>query len=1118
MISLSEKWIRLFFLSLVFNVCFCCKNKSTKQHSISKTKQSLLFQSIPASVSNINFVNVLKESEDANYFKYIYLYMGGGVAAGDINNDGLIDLYFTSNLAKDKLYLNKGNFVFEDITAKSGIKHLDDFHTGVTMADINNDGFLDIYVSRGGWNEKGDHFANMLYLNNGNETFSESAVEYGLADENRSIQATFFDYDNDNDLDVYVSNAPMGKVRSSVLPLNYFYKNPSTLKLKGSDRFYENDGTGHFEDVSEKVGLVYDVGFGLNPQVGDLNNDGFLDIYVSNDFNAPDLAYINNGDKTFTESGKTYFKHMSFNSMGSDISDLNNDGLPDLVTLDMNPQDYVRSKTTMAMTPLDKFENMAKNGYHYQYMHNMLHLNNGNGTFSETGNMAGIANTDWSWSVLAADFDLDGYKDLYITNGVFRDVIDRDKNNEIEKLLRSYGREPEPEDQLKFAQMLPQQKLKNYFFKNNGNTTFENTTLAWNDPRASFSNGATYADLDNDGDLDIVINNINDPATMLKNNAVELKKGKFLKIDFKGPKNNTNGVGAKVIVYFTDGTFQVQQAINSKGYLSSVSSGLYFGFQKNKEIDQIKIIWPDKKTQSLEKVTANQQLQVVYANAKNNSPVNEESTAMFSKLVFDASHSDPYFNDYDYQVLLPHKLSNTGPFSASSDVNGDGHMDLFIGGGKNQAATLFLGDSNGHFVPKKNKAFINDSGFEDQSAVFFDADQDGDHDLYVVSGSYEFVGSTTFLQDRLYLNDGEGNFERNLDALPQINSAGSVVTPSDYDQDGDIDLFVGGRVKPKKYPHPPTSYLLENEGGKFKEVTKKMAENLQHIGMVTDAVWKDIDNDNLPDLIVTGEWMGIEVFINSNGKFVKSAVYKTLSDTTGWWNKLLVEDVDTDGDLDIIAGNLGLNHKFKASNSHPFRIYTEDFDKNGSQDVLLSKEYKGKQVPIRGKTCMTQQLPYLKNRIGSYQDFASRDLQSILGKQLNQSLQYDVTEFRSGIFLNNGDNNFKFKPFILNAQQAPINSIVYQDLNFDGIKDLLLAGNNHQVEVETTRSDAGISTLLLGTKKGTFKYVSNAKTGLYLDKDIRAMETIETADKLFLISINNNTDHELYVVNKDNDK
>ncbi|WP_245967161.1 VCBS repeat-containing protein [Ulvibacterium marinum] len=1071
-----------------------------------------MFTSISSSQSGIDFVNILEETLESNYYQYMYTYIGGGVASGDINNDGLVDLYFTSNSSEDKLYLNLGEFKFKEISLGAGISKNDGFNTGVTMVDVNNDGFLDIYVSRGGWKDGNNKFANLLYINNGDLTFTERAEELGLADANRTIQATFFDYDKDNDLDVYVSNTPDITSRTQVLDLDKIQKDPKTLELKGSDRLYNNDGTGHFTDVSDKAGLQYDIGFGLNPQVGDLNNDGWLDVYVCNDFNVPDLAYINNGDGTFTESRDKLFKHMSFNSMGSDMADINNDGLLDLMTLDMNPEDYVRSKTTMAMTSVDQFELMVEKGYHYQYMHNMLQLNNGNGTFSEISKMAGMANTDWSWALLSADFDLDGYNDIYVTNGVFRDVIDRDKNNEILEILRENGRKPTSEDFLRFAKILPQQKLNNYFFKNNGDTTYEDVSIHWADSILTFSNGAIYSDLDNDGDLDVVVNNINEKATLLKNNASDLEIGNFLKLSFKGPEKNPNGLGVIAKVYLKDNECQVRQLINTRGFLSSVSNVLHFGIEKENEITKLIILWPDGKQEVLTEVTVNQLLTVDYANAVDETEDDMLPTkSLFSKLPSAHKHIDPYFNDYNLQVLLPHKLSQTGPGVAKADVDGDGLEDVYIGGGRGQSGQLLLGGPNGSFRSKNISAFTRDAQHEDQAAAFLDVDSDGDLDLYVVSGSYEYYQNPRLLQDRLYLNDGKGDFSKS-DQLPDMLTSGSVVVQNDYDQDGDIDLFVGGRVIPGKYPYAPTSYLLLNNGSTFDIATRELAPELETIGMVTDAVWKDINGDSKIDLIVTGEWMGIEVFINEGNKLVKNSDYNSLSAVKGWWNELLVADIDNDGDQDIIAGNLGLNYKFHASKEEPFDVYTTDFDFNGSVDVVLAKKYNGKQVPVRGKSCMTQQLPHLASKIPTYTDFASKDLEGIVGKRLENALHYQATEFRSGIFINGGNDSFSFRPFNNKVQQSPINSVLFDDFDADGNKDLVLAGNNYQSEVETTRADAGIGSFLKGDGQGGFVLIPNSESGFFADKDVRNMITLNTPTDKLLMVINNNDYHDIFKV------
>ncbi|KAA1247521.1 VCBS repeat-containing protein [Aquimarina sp. RZ0] len=1118
-LSFFNSFIRIslyFIFSVLFAFCSKSENVTDIESVTENTKEEKLFSHVPSSQSGVDFKNTLIETIESNYYEYMYTYIGGGVASADFNNDGLIDLFFTSNSHDNKLYLNKGNFEFEDITQKAGILKRDGFDTGVTVVDVNNDGFIDIYVSRGGWKDEDNKFANMLYINNGDLTFSEKAASLGLADTNRTINTTFFDYDNDNDLDAYVSNTPdiTGKVK--IVDIQRVQKDKNNLKLKGNDRLYANDGTGHFTDVSDKAGILPDIGFGLNPQVGDLNDDGWLDIYICNDFNVPDLAYINNQDGTFRDAKDELFKHMSFNSMGSDISDMNNDGLFDLMTLDMNPEDYIRSKTTMAMTSTESFEQMVANGYHYQYMHNMLQLNNGNNTFSEIGNMSGIANTDWSWSILSADFDLDGYNDIYITNGVYRDVIDRDKNNEILQTLRINQRKPTPEDFLNFTKKLPQQKLTNYFFKNNGDLSFTDTSTEWSNMTPTFSNGATYADLDNDGDLDIVVNNINEEATLLRNNSIQLEKGNYLEVLLEGPGNNKHGIGASVTMHFTNGTKQVRQHINTRGFLSSVSNRLHFGIQKENTISEIEVLWPDGHQQIVSDAKPNQLLTISYSNtgetkkeiAKNN------NQQLFSKIASQYTHIDPYFNDYNLQVLLPHKLSQTGPAIAKADINNDGQEDIFLGGGHKQAGQLLIGRKNGSFSSIKTIDFEKDKRREDIGACFFDADNDGDQDLYVVSGSYEFARTPKLLQDRLYLNNGKGKFTKTQEKLPSMPSAGSVVVASDYDNDGDMDLFVGGRVIPGKYPYSPTSYLLINNQGTFAIGNQEFAPEITNAGMVTDAQWVDINNDNSLDLIITGEWMGIEVFINKNNKLVKDEAYQMLSEQTGWWNKILVTDIDKDGDKDIIAGNLGLNHKFHATNEKPFHIYTSDFDFNGVEDVMLAKYYNDKQVPVRGKVCMTQQMPHLANKIPTFNEFANKDLTDIVGKRLKTALHYEAVEFRSGIFINDGINQFNFVPFSLEVQRSPINSIVFHDFDGDNIKDLVLAGNNHLSEVETTRSDAGIGSYLKGISPGEFTYIANTKTGFYADKDVRNILTINYPDYTLLFVVNNNDQHDLYRVNQ----
>lgn len=1083
---------------------------SCKNDNAEKVENTYLFQDISAKESGVDFVNQITESEDFHYYKYIYSYNGGGVAIADFNNDGLVDLYLTSNLGNSKLYLNKGDFQFEDISEKVGFKPNNGFNSGVAVADVNNDGFLDIYVCKAGKFDDG-RLTNQLYINNGDLTFTEKASDYGLADTNRSTTATFFDYNNDGFIDVFVTNTPiLTKDDGAILDLETIQNDPKTLALKGSDKLYKNTGKGKFIDVTLSAGIQPDRAFGLNAQISDLDQNGFLDIYVCNDFDMPDFVYLNNGDGTFKEGRNELLKHMSFYSMGSDIADIDNDGLMDIFTLDMSPEDYIRSKTTMAMSSIDKFHLMVEKNYHHQYMHNMLHVNNGNGTYSDISKMAGVGSTDWSWSVLLADFDLDGYNDAYVTNGVFRDVIDQDASNQIKALIRSKGKRPTDKEFLKYSQMLPQEKLSNYFFKNTGDRTFTNQSTTWVKEKRTFSNGAAYADLDNDGDLDMVVNNINEPATLLKNKAIETNQGQYIQFQFKGPQNNSFGAGVRVDLMFDDGKMQSRELINSRGYLSSLSNTLHFGLGKKTNISKVKITWQDGKTEELVNVKPNQLKQIDYKKAQIKPVSEKQETLLFTEQISNLSHTDPPFDDFKKQLLLPHKLSQTGPAIAVADINNDGLDDMFLGGARGIASQLVFGDSSGGFKKVAIKAFTDDKAAEDVSAAFFDADSDGDLDVYVVSGSYEFDADSPELQDRLYINTGNGRFKKSTNALPKMIASGGVVAPADFDGDGDIDLFVGNRVIPGLYPYAPISYLLINTNGKFSIETQNTAPELEKIGMVTDAVWNDLDADGDLDLIVTGEWMGIEVFENESGKLSKSKKYKALSEAKGWWNRLLIADIDNDGDKDIVAGNLGLNYKFHASAEKPFHVYTSDFDNNGVADIMLAKYYKNKQVLVRGKQCTSQQIPVLNDIIPTYNEFANKSLIEIVGTNLHKALHLTAVEFRSGVFYQN-ENSFNFLPFENKVQQSPINGMLFRDFDGDAHPDLLLVGNNHQSEIETTRADAGIGSYLKGNGKGEFEFVKNTSHGFFADKDARDIRLVNTKKGKKIIVVNNHQNHTIFL-------
>jgi hypothetical protein len=1103
------KYLKLFLLTLLIG-CNSSEN------------EPVLFEKIESSFSGLDFINKIEETEDANYFKYMYMYIGGGVACADFDKDGLEDLFIISNSFNSKLYKNLGDFKFEDITESSNIVKRPGFDVGAAVADVNKDGWLDIYITRGGWKDENGGFENMLYINNGisklpngktGVTFTERAKEFNLADANRGIAATFFDYDQDGDIDLFLSNTPDFESKGNVvLDLDKVALDLKTPLQKGMDKLYRNDGNNHFLDVSLAAGIKPDIGFGLSPQVGDVNNDGWMDIYVCNDFRIPDFLYINNQDGTFTDKRNESLKHMSFNSMGSDIADINNDGLMDIFTLDMNPEDYIRSSTTMGSTSQYLFELMVEKNHHRQYMHNMLQLNNGNGTFSEIANMAGVANTDWSWACLMADFDLDGNNDIFVSNGVFRDVIDRDVNDEILKTLQARGRKPTDADFLEFAKKLPQQKLNNYFFKNNGDLTFTDKSSKWINQQPTFSNGATYADLDNDGDLDLVISNINDELDILKNKSIELGLGSFVKLNLEGPPTNLTGIGTTVKLYLDSDEILSRQLLTTRGFLSAVSATLHFGLKKASKIIKTEVIWPNGMIQEVDKIELNS-LNTIKYNAATVKPYQSEKNIadeVFTQIPFDFRHQEIPFDDFKIQALIPQKYSQLGPALAVADVNGDGLEDFYIGGGLKQAGRLYIGKSTGGFQLSKQPEIEANSPTEDTDAVFFDVDGDKDMDLIVLTGSSENDLANFGVMHHLFINDGKGNLKQDFDKLPKIDGIGSVVKISDFDRDGDQDIFIGNRMVPGYYPLSPSSHLLINNQGLYEDFTAYIAPQLERVGMVTDAQWADIDNDNDIDLIVCGEWMGITVFENNDNIFTISEAFMSLKKHTGWWNKILIEDVDDDGDNDIIAGNFGLNSKYKATEDFPLIIYGNDFDNNGQVDPILTTWYGKKQVPIRGRAAFIQQMPVLGNKSTTFKGFANKSIQELLGEAIENALKLEASDLRSGMFINNGNNNFEFHAFAPIVQSTLINSILFEDFDGDGHKDLLLAGNNYLIENETTRMDAGNGVYLKGDGKGKFSYVPNYLHNFWTQGDVRKLLTVKNGKNSFVLVANNNDFLQLY--------
>ena len=960
----------------IFCVLFTGCNSNSQftvleQVAVASQMDGSQFSLIPNTENAIQFQNQVEETQELNFLNFANVYNGGGVVTADFNNDDLVDLFFVANQKSDALYLNQGDFKFEDITAGSGLEDNNGWSTGAAAIDVNNDGWMDLYVCKSGAFNNAAQRENKLYINQKNNTFVESAAQWKVNDNGFSTQSYFFDFDKDGDLDMYLVNHRVDFENTSRLNMEI----EMSFARETSDKLYRNDGT-HFTEITHKAKMVNNT-FGLSAAIGDFNNDNWPDVYVCNDFFTPDILYINNKNGTFTNEILDKVNHTSFSSMGSDYADINNDLLPDLLVLDMAAEDHVRSKRNMATMSTSNFHNLVRVNYHHQYMVNTLQLNSTTGNFSEIGQLSGLAKTDWSWAPLIADFDNDGLKDVFVTNGILKEMGDQDFRTKLIQQEKQLGKP----DFKEITKLLPSYKLTNYSFKNNGDHTFSNTSIDWGFDAKTQSNGVAYADLDNDGDLDLVINNINALAQVYRNNSVN----NFIQLRLKGNDNNPLALGTKVTVEAGE-TRQYQELYMSRGFLSSVHNVLSFGLAKATTIDKITIEWPDEQLTVLNNVDANQIIEVSQQSAVQNT-LSETAIpdAQFVKL--NASdkgitfkHKENHFDDFKNQILLPHSQSTNGPFIDKADVNNDGLEDFFVGGANGHGGELYIQKANGSYSKHLGAAWLEDRVYEDLGVLFFDADNDNDQDLYVVSGGSEFDANSAMYQDRLYLNDGKGNFSRAANALPKIASSGQVVKATDIDQDGDLDLFVGGRTIPDKYPYAPQSYLLLNTNGTFTNATQNLAPDLAHLGMVTDAVFSDYDQDGDDDLMVVGEWMAIQLFENTNGKFT-AAQSPVLSNTQGIWFSIEANDVDGDGDTDYLVGNLGLNTKFKASDKKPFHIFCDDFDNSGTYDIVLTSNYKGTLVPSRGRECSSQQMPFIKEKFPSFEAFAEASLEDIYGRE-----------------------------------------------------------------------------------------------------------------------------------------
>jgi len=1079
-----------------------------------------LFTRLPSAYTGVRFENRLTDTRELNVFTYRNYYNGGGTAIGDLTGDGLPEIVLTSNQGGTRLYLNEGKFRFRDVTEEAGLKSKG-WTTGVTLADVNGDGRLDIYICHAGLGD-GKLRANELYINQGLNThgvptFLEQAAAYGVADTGYSTQAVFFDYDRDGDLDLFL-------VRNSPRPVVTFdLKNTRTIRDPlGGARLYRNDG-GHFVDVSEQAGIYGgEIGLGLGVGVSDVNRDGWPDIYVANDFFERDYLYINKGDGTFAERLEQEMPYISLSSMGLDIADINNDGWPDIYVVDMLPDDEHRLKTTTSFESWARLQAELRNDFYYQFTRNMLHLNNGNGTFSDVGQMAGVARTDWSWSPLLADFDLDGYKDIYVTNGLAKDVTSQDyiaflANRQTMVQATSGGRV----DFRRLVDAMSSTKLPNYAFHNRGDLTFSNESAAWGLDTPTFSSGAAYGDLDGDGALDLVVNNVDDEAFVYRNNARTLTHNRFLQVRLDGSGANRFGVGAKVTLW-SGGREFYQEEEPTRGFQSSVDYVLTFGVGQRDTLDSVKVEWPGRegRVSLLTNVATNQRLTIRQADSRTagRSGVDRPTVRpsdrptvlvdVTDQVALPYVHRENEFVDFDREPLIPKLLSTEGPMLAVADVNGDGLDDMFIGGAKGQAGKLLIQQPDGRFVSTNEKLFDADAVSEDLGAVFFDADGDGHPDLYVVSGGSEFSAMAPALQDRLYLNDGRGNFRKAVGSLPSEDVSGSRVVAADYDGDGDIDLFVGGRVVPWHYGVDPRSMLLQNDGhGHFTDVTKRLAPELEHVGMVTDAVWRDVDGDGRLDLVVVGEWMPITIFHNAGGGKLVRVKTPGLELSEGWWNRIVAGDFTGHGRVDFIVGNLGLNTRFHASEAEPVTMYVKDFDGTGVSKQILSVFNHGTSYPIAMRDELLSALPYLKPRYPRYADYAGQTVTDIFSPaELAGATFKQAHTFATTLARNNGDGSFTLIPLARDAQLAPVYAILAQDVDGDGKSDLLLAGNFDGVQPEIGRMSASYGLVLRGDGRGRFTPVPAAQSGFAVAGQARDVQRVRTRRG------------DLYVVTRNNDR
>lgn len=1080
------------------------------------------FTMIPGSESGINFINELTYDKDFNIYTYRNFYNGGGIAAGDLNNDGLIDLYYTANMQKNRLYLNQGDFKFKDITDVAGVAGTKAWSTGVTISDVNGDGWLDIYVCNSG-DLKGDNKQNELFINQGLDStlgpgmirFKEEAEKYNLADRGYGTHSVFFDYDKDGDLDAYLLNNSY----RSIFDFNRM-KNQRPVRDKlGGDKFFRNDG-GQFVDISEEAGIFgSEIGFGLGVTVGDVNRDGWLDIFVSNDFFERDYLYMNNQDGTFREDLENQIRSLSVASMGADMADINNDGYPEIFVTEMLPEHEDRFKTKMTFENWDTYQYNLKNGYYHQFTRNVLQLNQGDGSFSEIGRFSGVEATDWSWGALIADFDNDGFKDLFVANGLYKDIIDQDyirfvSNEEIVKQVVT----KEGVNYKKLIDTIPSTPIPNYMYRNVDGLSFENKAEEWGLATPSHSNGAVYADLDNDGDLDLAVNNVNAEAFLYRNESDVIQpENHYLKIKLKGRGKNPFAIGANVTLFAAGKTYY-QENIPVRGFQSSIDQRLNFGLGDIARVDSIQVQWPDDQITVLSNIEADQilvidqlenntvKLSKIRTVAEDNKASGQTFREITEELPWGYSHKENSFVDFDRDRLIYHMMSTQGPKICSGDVNGDGLEDFFIGGAANSPGVLFQQTGDGQFVRTNEDLLMADRASEDQDCIFFDADNDGDMDLYVARGGNEFLSTSSLMVDQLYLNDGSGRFTRSPQYLPTFKfEFSSCVQACDYDQDGDQDLFVGIRTIPGYYGAPANGYILNNDGkGHFRNITEQVAPPLINIGMITDAIWLDYDQDKDQDLIVVGEWMPITILENNNGQFRK-AENALPQKTEGWWNCLRSGDFDHDGDMDIVIGNHGLNSRFQASPDKPISLYVNDFDQNRTPEPVITQYDGEKAYPMTLRHDLVMQMPALKKKYQHYKDYKEQTIDDVFTPdQLNTSIKKQVFHLESSYLENKGDGTFQLTPLPSPAQFSPNYGILVYDFDGDNNLDILLGGNLYGVKPEVGRYDANYGLFLKGKGDNTFETEFPKRSGFRTLGEVRDLTLIRVGNRNLVFVAKNN--------------